>query len=131
LDPPKTTTEGRRVPENMWRTPNVRGTNSIPLFIDCATIGVTIWPEDRPPDYDGQFLPYTGNNYDEMKRVCVNRHDGSVNSLFLDYAVRRVGLKELWTLKWHRKYDQTGPWTIGGNVRPTDWPEWMRSFKDY
>jgi len=55
LDPPKTTVEGRRAPENMWRTPNVQGTNNIPLFIDCATIGVTTWPEDSPPQYDGQF----------------------------------------------------------------------------
>jgi len=131
LDPPKTSVEGRREVENLWRTPNVRGANFIPLFLDCATIGVTTWPEDRPPDYDGQFLPYTGNNYDEMQRVCLNRHDGFINSAFLDFTVRKVGLKELWILKWHRNFDTAGYWTRAGGVEPDDWPEWMRSFKDY
>jgi len=93
LDPPKTAVEGRREHENLWRTPNVQGANYIPLFLDCATIGVTAWPEDRPPDYDGQFLPYTGNNYDEMQRICVNRHDGFINSAFWISASERLGLK--------------------------------------
>jgi len=131
LDPPKDTVEGRREPENMWRTTDVEGTNHIPLFLDCATIGVTCWPQDTPPEYDGQFWPYTGNNYDEMRRICLNRHDGFVNSLFLDFTVRKAGLKELWTLKWHRKYDTAGHWTRAGGALPEDWPEWMRNFKDY
>jgi len=66
-----------------------------------------------------------------MRRVCVNRHDGFVNSLLLDFTVSKVGLKELWTLKWHRRFDTTGHWTSAGGVKPQDWPEWMRSFKDY
>lgn len=131
LDVPKGTVEGRREPENMWRNTDVQGGNFIPLFIDCATIGVTTWSQDNPPEYDGQYWPYTGNNYDEMRRVCLNRHDGFVNSLFLDFSVRKVGLKELWTLKWHRKYDTAGFWTTAGGVQGEDWPEWMRHFKDY
>jgi hypothetical protein len=109
----------------------VQGTNFIPLFLDSATIGVTPWPEDRPPEHDGQFWPYTGNNYDEMRRVCFNRHDGFINVAFLDYSVRKVGLKELWTLKWHRNFDTAGHWTQAGGAEPEDWPEWMRGFKDY
>jgi prepilin-type processing-associated H-X9-DG protein len=66
-----------------------------------------------------------------MRRVCFNRHDGFVNALFLDFSARKVGLKELWTLKWHRSYDTAGPWTLAGGVLPSDWPAWMRSFKDY
>ena len=131
LDPPRDTVEGRREPDNMWRTTDVQGTNFIPLFLGCATIGVTCWSQDNPPEYDGQFFPYTGNNYDEMRRVCLNRHDGFTNSLFLDFTVRKVGLKELWTLKWHRKYDIAGHWTTAGGAQPEDWPEWMRNFKDY
>ena len=131
LDVPRDTVEGRREPENMWRTTDVEGTNFIPLFLGCATIGVTCWPQDNPPEYDGQFFPYTGNNYDEMRRVCLNRHDGFTNSLFLDFTVRKIGLKELWTLKWHRKYDIAGHWTTAGGALPEDWPEWMTNFKDY
>jgi prepilin-type N-terminal cleavage/methylation domain-containing protein/prepilin-type processing-associated H-X9-DG protein len=63
--------------------------------------------------------------------ACINRHNGHVNSLFLDWSVRKVGLKELWKLKWHKDFDTNGPWTIAGSVQPEDWPEWMRHFKDY
>ena len=62
---------------------------------------------------------------------CINRHNGHINSLFLDWSVRRVGLKELWTLKWDDQSDTTGPWTKAGGVQPEDWPKWMRNFKDY
>ena len=54
-----------------------------------------------------------------------------VNSLFMDLSVRKVGLKELWTLKWHKQYNTNGPWTMAGGVQPEDWPQWMRGFKDY
>jgi hypothetical protein len=40
-------------------------------------------------------------------------------------------LKELWTLRWHQEYQTRGPWTQAGGVKAEDWPEWMRSFKDY
>jgi len=59
------------------------------------------------------------------------RDDGGINFVFLDWSVRKVGLKELWTLKWDREFDTAGPWTKAGGVRPGDWPEWMRRFKDY
>jgi hypothetical protein len=49
----------------------------------------------------------------------------------MDWSVHRVGLKQLWTLKWHREYDTGGPWTKTGGALPGDWPPWMRKFKDY
>ncbi|MHC4889363.1 MAG: hypothetical protein ACYTEO_07880, partial [Planctomycetota bacterium] len=69
--------------------------------------------------------PYTMGSFN------INRHDGYINGLFMDWSVRKIGLKELWTLKWHRKFDTAGPWTTAGGVRPSDWPEWMKNFKDY
>jgi hypothetical protein len=66
-----------------------------------------------------------------MKRFCINRHDGFVNGLFVDRSVRKVGLKELWTLKWHRDFDTRGAWTRAGGVVAGDWPVWMGRFKDY
>ncbi|GAI81550.1 unnamed protein product, partial [marine sediment metagenome] len=56
---------------------------------------------------------------------------GYVGSVFLDWSARKVGLKELWTLKWHRKFNTAGPWTLASDVQPEDWPEWLRSFRDY
>jgi prepilin-type processing-associated H-X9-DG protein len=66
-----------------------------------------------------------------MERNCVNRHDGFVNVLFCDWSVRKVGLKELWTLKWHKSCDVHGKWTRVGGVQAEDWPKWMRTMKDY
>jgi hypothetical protein len=45
--------------------------------------------------------------------------------------VRKVGLKEFWTLKWNQDFNTAGPWTKAGGVQPKDWPHWMRKFKDY
>jgi len=66
-----------------------------------------------------------------MKHFCIDRHNGFINHLFLDWSVRPVGLKELWTFKWHREFDVRGPWTKAGGIQTADWPEWMRKFKDY
>jgi len=46
-------------------------------------------------------------------------------------SVRKVGLKKLWALKWHRGFNTANHRTKAGGVLPSDWPEWMRSFKDY
>ncbi len=63
--------------------------------------------------------------------LCISRHSGTMNALFLDWSVRPIGLKELWTLKWHGSFNTAGPWTRAGGVKPEDWPPWMRKFKDY
>ena len=49
----------------------------------------------------------------------------------MDWSIRKVGLKELWTLKWRQEFDTAEPWTKAGGVKPEDWPEWMSGFKDY
>jgi hypothetical protein len=66
-----------------------------------------------------------------MHLICINRHKGYINTVFLDLNVRRVGLKELWTLNWHRNFDTMGIWTTAGGAIASDWPTWMRHFKDY
>jgi prepilin-type N-terminal cleavage/methylation domain-containing protein len=113
-----------------WRTMNVRQAAEIPVFAD------TMWrgggPYDKgakgePPLFNGQWV----NASAEMKHFCIDRHNGFINHLFLDWSVRQVGLKELWTLRWHKTFDVRGPWTKGGGVQTADWPEWMRKFKDY
>ena len=80
-----------------------------------------------PAQYDGQWISYDN----EMMHFAINRHETGTNVLFMDWSVRKVGLKELWTLKWHREYPVNGPWTRAGGVQPEDWPEWMRELKDY
>ncbi|MHC4518891.1 MAG: hypothetical protein ACYTAS_09910 [Planctomycetota bacterium] len=82
-----------------------------------------------PPIRDDLHEVAGGGCY--MAHFCVHRHRGSINGVFMDWSVRKVGLKELWTLKWHREYDTAGPWTKAGGALPADWPEWMRGFRNY
>jgi hypothetical protein len=81
-----------------------------------------------PPQYNGHWA---GAGH-EMKHFVIDRHrNGRVNHVFLDWSAREVGLKELYSLKWHREFNKTGYWTLAGGVQPGDWPEWMRRFKDH
>jgi prepilin-type N-terminal cleavage/methylation domain-containing protein/prepilin-type processing-associated H-X9-DG protein len=128
-----------------WSTPNIKGASNVPLQLD-SSMWRTWLPRDggKPPVCDAiptesvrpvyaPPAPREDHEYGEYGETpsCINRHDGYVNGLFFDWSVRKVGLKELWTLKWHRQYDTRGRWTKAGSARPEDWPEWMRRFKDY
>jgi len=112
----------RHFPSRGLDTYSVRGKDNIPVLLDCPRWSGDHSEFSRPPPLDGFIGPQT---------FCINRHNGHVNGLFMDWSVRKVGLKELWTLKWHSEYDTAGPWTKAGGVQPEDWPLWMRKFKDY
>ena len=114
---------------NYWKQVSARPADKIPVFIDCFWYDVWPFDVDEPPATDGSTVNLAGSN--EMRRVCLNRHSGAVNGAFLDWSIRRIGLKELWTLKWHRNFKTNGVWTKQGGVAPEDWPQWMRGFKDY
>jgi prepilin-type processing-associated H-X9-DG protein len=106
----------------------VKGTSNIPVLLDSKAAGGFMRDTDFPPVIEDAERRGTG----EMINYCINRHDnGYINGLFLDWSVRPVGLKELWTLKWNQDFNTGNRWTRAGGVRPEDWPEWMRSFKDF
>ena len=111
--------------QRVWDNIYQKGASTIPIVLDCALFASQPDSSDQPPQSPDNFA---GGN---MRYFCINRHNGFVNALFMDGSVRKVGLKELWTLKWHRQFDTAGPWTKAGGVRPEDWPQWMRRFKDY
>ena len=110
--------------EHYWRTINIEnGTANIPVFLDSLVIAA--WPDNSSvaPDYHGQY-PQEATLEEQMKGFCISRHSlGMTNCLFMDSSVRPVGLKELWKLRWHKKYDI--------NAALPTWPEWMKGFKDY
>ena len=106
-----------------WKTPDTSGANNVPLLFDCAWTD-TWTRHDSPPLQWEQAAGLGGNNWGV---VCINRHSGAINSLFLDYSVRRVGLKKLWRLKWSRKFQLNNPWSGYDAV----WPDWMETITDY
>lgn len=107
-----------------WRKIGVQGAENVPVFVDCMYVAISPASTDAPPAYDGE-------RSNQMQFSCINRHVGHINGLFLDWSARKIGLKELWVLKWSRTFDTAGPWTIAGKAQPKDWPNWMRNFKDY
>ena len=102
---------------------SIRGRAKMPILGDCTM------PQERPDNiFEPPRLPGFGLG---MAPFCINRHNENINGLFLDWSVRKVGLKELWTLKWHMQFNTANVWTKAGGVQPEDWPQWMRGFKDY
>ena len=109
---------------------DVRGLNNIPVFLDSMWRGggpfyqggnINSERISPPPNYNGQWEPHTYSG--EMRHFCIDRHNECINGVFMDWSVRKIGLKELLKLKWHREFDTSG-W-------PGVWPEWMRQFRDY
>jgi prepilin-type N-terminal cleavage/methylation domain-containing protein/prepilin-type processing-associated H-X9-DG protein len=103
---------------------SLKGRSKIPLLLDSEM------PSSHPIDIIEPPL-FPGFGLGIMHPFCIDRHNGYINGLFLDWSVRKVGLKELWTLKWHRQFDIANVWTKAGGVQPSDWPQWMKGFKDY
>ncbi len=125
-------TGGGRKIEDYWRSTNHKGLSNVPVMGDAAARSDgQPFPIDTPPAFEGEPRAGVGTAGNEMRVFCIDRHAGAINVLFMDWSVRPVGLKELWTLKWHRSFDTSGPWTKAGGVLPADWPQWMRLFRDY
>ena len=86
-----------------------------------------------PPEYNGDVL---ANARDEIRRFAIDRHqNGSINGLFVDFSVRKLGLKQLFTLKWHKQYDIANEWTLAGGATYDKWANhgtgWMKKYKEY
>jgi len=121
-----------------------QGAERVPMILDAAFDHQAPLAEDSPPEYDGQIYYHGlggGVNVNEIRGFCINRHHGAVNGVFLDFSARKIGLKELWTLEWHRFWNEGSegmcdgicPPPVGVGM-PTEWddPEhWMHDMKDY
>jgi prepilin-type N-terminal cleavage/methylation domain-containing protein/prepilin-type processing-associated H-X9-DG protein len=111
-----------------WKTINVKGGEAIPLFLEA--IRYDGWPTENDPAPADVSTAWNGTSGD-MGRYALNRHRGYTDVLFLDGHARKVGVKELWTLKWHRTFNTAGKYTKAGKVKPSDWPDWIRGYPDY
>ncbi len=112
-----------RPADYFWRTPNVKGAEHILIFLDAQRFDG--WPlhDDTPPEAVDDY--FGGIQTDQMRRYTVNRHNGAVNVLFMNFSARKIPLKCLWKLKWHQKYDV--------NAELPDWETeapWMKKLPE-
>jgi len=115
-----------------WRRDDIKGAADVPLFLDAQWVAGYPWWTNEPPLYEGaRWSPGVGIDATGglMGVFCIPRHGEEINGLFVDYTVRTVGLKELWLLKWCRRYDVST-----ARENEPDWTNgtgWMERFRDY
>lgn len=111
-----------------WPRATMTGGYNVPVFMDARWLGCR--PHngtnpDTPPA--NEELVYTGAS-DTMNRFLMNRHGGAINVAFMDASVRKVSLKELWSLKWHREYENIDANQNSWLRANASWPDWMKDF---
>ncbi|MBI9017800.1 MAG: type II secretion system protein [Phycisphaerae bacterium] len=99
-----------------WNNLDIPRASEVPLFIDCR------WVDAWPVDTDLASVTEDART-SQMHQYVLNRHNGAVNSVFADGSSRRVGLKGLWSLRWHKKFKRSNAQTADG----AEW-YWMSSF---
>jgi prepilin-type N-terminal cleavage/methylation domain-containing protein/prepilin-type processing-associated H-X9-DG protein len=117
----KTDSSGRRC--SYWRTPYIRHASYAPIIVCAQWKDCEPYPVDEPPEHPFDWWEANAN---ELKRPCLQRHGDFVNGLFMDWSVRRIGLKQLWELWWYREWGTH----LEEDGRPI-WPAWMAHMKDY
>jgi len=105
--------------DNFWgKMDRVATPYQVPLFLDSRWVDV--WPTeaDRPDtaEYGG-----TGGS-GSMKQLTHTRHGKMTDIVFMDGSSRRVSLKDLWGVKWHKNYKTTNDVTTG----VYSLPPWMK-----
>jgi len=109
--------ELQNVQQQSWMNINQTMGYKVPMFLEG-------WRMGGGPDNRGQAAPPDDQRIYNTRfgRFCINRHNGYVNVCFLDSSVGKVGLKQLWDLRWHREWDMTVPTPA--------WPPWMTTLRD-
>ena len=100
-----------------------KGADQIPILLDACRLEGYPLEQDCPPEYCCDL----GGPVNDIKRFCVPRHNTATHGLFFDNSVRNIGLKQLWGLKWHRKYNIHAPVP----AEFSDPAHWMYTLKDY
>jgi len=111
--------------ENLIRKTSVKGAHTVPLVLDSVFVDIAPKHTDSAAtndehERDKYKASYSSNS---MKWLCIDRHSGGINAVFVDMHVEHVGIKRLWKLKWHKNF-QVGVGPAGG------WPSWTERYKD-
>jgi prepilin-type processing-associated H-X9-DG protein len=108
--------------DRFWgKTSSLTMSSIVPLFVDC--FWVDGWPNDTdiPQQVYENMSTWNIVAY-PMQRFNVVRHNLYVNCVFMDGSTRRIDIKELWSLKWHKAFNTNNDWTRDD----ANWPDWMR-----
>ncbi len=92
---------------------NVASPYQVPLFLDSRWVDV--WPTegDRPDKVEYPQIPSDDIGTGSMQQLCHTRHSKMTNVVFMDGSSQRIPLKDLWGLKWHKKYKTSNDVTTG------------------
>ncbi len=119
---------GQRDDAMYWKTREVKQLHRIPMFLDCSWYGAEPLHPDLPPQFEGDIDGTYRNN--SMRRFALNRHKGAINGAMFDSSVQKIALKQLWTFKWHRQFNESGRWTVAGGLETDGWPDWMQHLRE-
>lgn len=120
---PKTDVQGR-AQANHWRTLDVPQPVNTPLFGDSMWRGGGPGYETSsgwvPPFKAGEYNSPANYESFEIQHFTIPRHGNKMNMLYYDGSVRPTGMRQLWSLKWHREFDTTA-WQ-----KTVMFPTWMK-----
>ena len=117
--------------KDRWRTGSHKNSSNIPVMSDGGWMYARATTNDpaptnveyeaimSQPDYFSNWAPLANK---EMWRIVHNRHYGGLNVLFMDASVKKVKMKELWTLKWNKSSNMT---RYNAYESTNSWPTWM------
>ncbi len=110
---------------NLIRKMSVKGANLIPLVVDSVYVDIAPKHTDQAPsNEEHERDQYSASySYNSMKWLCIDRHRGGINAVFVDMHAEHVGIKRLWKLKWHKNFP-LGVGPRGG------WPSWTARYPD-
>ena len=114
-----------------WGTTDVPNPRKVPVFGDTGywkvgggSGGISV--TDAFPENESSAIADSGTT-GGLTLLCLDRHDGYTHWLFLDWSVKAVGLKKLWSddVWWHRKWKEE----FDRDKLP-EWPQWMKHMPD-
>ena len=76
-----------------------QGHSEVPVFAEG------IWADLMPRSSDPAPQSLHGSN-GGLSRVCIDRHDHTINVAFMDGSVRNTKLPELWAMPWHKDWER-------------------------
>ncbi len=106
-------------PPGIWwgKLESITNPADVPFYLDSRWVDA--WPDEWNEPMTDPDDTNTGTGY--MRHFTMRRHNKGIDVVFFDGHSRRVALKELWKLKWHRAFDTNNNYANG----TTPYPSWM------